>query len=106
MQLNDGIWKILGLFGIITVAGMVVLIIYSIFDALRSVIGQWHWNYTYKHRFDKPPTAKCYCKDCKWHSAKNNKCSNVTWADRCTPDNGFCYDASPMTAEEAKKHGQ
>lgn len=40
---------------------------------------------------------------CKLHSVKDNKCSNVTWADRHTPDNGFCYEAEPMTAKEAKR---
>jgi len=79
---------------------------YCAFDALRDVIRGWHWKHKYKHRFDKPPTAACYCKDCKWHSKKNNKCSNVTWADVYTPDNAFCYDAEPMTVKEAKKREQ
>ena len=81
--------------GILTVAGFVIMVSYCAFDALRDVVRDWRWQYKYKHRFDKPPTAACYCKDCKWHSEKDNKCSNVTWADRHTPDNGFCYEAEP-----------
>lgn len=92
--------------GILVVAGCVVMMIYWAFDALRCVVHVWRWDYKYKHRFDKPSTAKCYCKDCKSHSVKSGKCSNVTWADRYTPDNGFCYKAEPMTAKEAKKRGQ
>lgn len=81
--------------GIGVVVCCAVMMIYCAFDVLRSVIRQWRWTYKYKHRFDKPPTAKCYCKECKWHSEKDNKCRNATWADRRTPDNGFCYDAEP-----------
>lgn len=104
--MSDELWTICGWLGIATIAGVACVILYSIYDALREVIRSWRWLYKYKHRFDKPPTAKCYCKDCKWHSVKDNKCGNVTWADRHTPDNGFCYEAEPMTAKEAKKRGQ
>lgn len=68
------------------------------FDALRNVVREWRC----KHRFDKPPTAACYCIDCKWHSVKDNQCNNVTWADRHTPDNGFCYDAEPRKKDDDK----
>ena len=105
MQLNDGFWRFFGVVGIITAGGIVILFAYCAYDALRDVIRQWRWERKYKHRFDKPPTAACYCKDCHYHS-KSNKCDNVTWADRYTPSNGFCYDAIPMTAEEAKKREQ
>lgn len=92
--------------GILVIAGCVVMMIYCAFDALRGVVHGWRWTYKYKHRFDKPPTAKCYCKDCKWHSVKDNKCGNVTWADRHTPDNGFCYEAEPMTMKEVVRRAE
>lgn len=45
--------------------------------------------YQYKHRFDKPPTAKCYCKDCIYHE-KDDYCGYVR---QKTPKDGFCYRA-------------
>lgn len=88
-------WTIFTVIGFATIAGLVVLFAYFAFDTLMDVVRLWRWRRKYKHRFDKPPTAACYCKDCKWHSEKDNRCSNVTWADRHTPDNGFCYEAEP-----------
>lgn len=45
--------------------------------------------YQYKHRFDKPPTANCFCKDCIYHK-KDNYCGYV---GQKTPEDGFCYRA-------------
>ena len=45
-----------------------------------------------KHRFDKPPTAECYCKDCRLHG-KDNQCFKFNgWR---TADEWFCWDAEP-----------
>ena len=86
------------LFCVIVLTGILVaLAIYG-----KEVVEDLRWKHQYKHRFDKPPTAKCYCKDCKWHIDKGstkNRCTNVTWADRYTPDNGFCYDADPKARD-------
>ena len=85
--------------GILIVAGFVVMMLYCAFDALRDVVRGWRWMYKYKHRLDKPPTAKCYCKDCIYHSTTykdggNNKCS-FPGIDIWTPEDGFCYEAEP-----------
>lgn len=104
--MGDDLRIVLSWLGAFVVLACAYVVIYFAFDALRAAIYGWRWEYRYKHRFDKPPTAECYCKDCKWHSVKDNKCSNVTWADRHTPDNGFCYEAEPMTMKEAMKRGK
>ena len=105
MWISDTFWYVFGGFGIGFVVLIIVLCVYSAYEAMASAIRKWNWQYKYKHRFDKPPTATCYCKDCYYHK-NDNKCENVTWAGRHTPDNGFCYEARPMTAKEAKKSGQ
>jgi hypothetical protein len=50
-----------------------------------------------------------YCKDCVHHGKNGNdyseKC-DLPGVDRFTPHNGFCYMARPITAKEAKKHGE
>lgn len=86
------------LFCVIVLTGVLAaLVIYG-----KEVVEDLRWKHLYRHRFDKPPTAKCYCRDCRWHRT-TNRCANVTWADRYTPDNGFCHEAEPMTLEQAKR---
>lgn len=51
--------------------------------------------YRIKHRFDGPPTAKCYCRDCTKHNNETKQCSKFSgWY---TADNWFCWDADPST---------
>ena len=45
-----------------------------------------------KHRFDKPPIAKCYCIDCKHHDNDNGLCSSF---GDFIADNCFCWKADP-----------
>lgn len=97
-------WKSIFAFaGMVFVFVFVLGLLYAIYEWLKDRIDDARWEYKYKHRFDKPPTAACYCKDCKWRSVENGKCSNVTWADRHTPDNGFCYEAEPKEKDPCQK---
>ena len=50
--------------------------------------------YKYKHRFDKKPTAKCYCIDCKYHDNFIGSCFGFD-KNQHTADNWFCWKASP-----------
>ena len=99
-------WYVFGGIGIGAVVCIIGMFAYSAYEAIASVVQEWRWEYKYKHRFDKPPTAKCYCKDCVYHGKTGNdhgeRC-DLPGVDRFTPDNGFCYEARPMTAQEAKK---
>ena len=68
---------------------------------------KWANNLVYrnriKHRFGKPPTAKCYCIDCKYHDNKNGRCSGLgefVSGYKYTEDNWFCYNADPRKKEE------
>ena len=49
--------------------------------------------YEYKHRFDKPPTAECYCVDCWYRDNKNSKCGRHN--ELYVADDWFCKDAMP-----------
>lgn len=49
--------------------------------------------YQYKHRFDKPPVAKCYCKDCEYRS-KYEEC-HILGGTLKVADNWFCWRANP-----------
>jgi hypothetical protein len=49
-------------------------------------------HYYIKHRFDKPPTAECYCIDCRFHGG-DGQCSGLQgWR---TADEWFCWKAEP-----------
>ena len=54
------------------------------------------WKYEYKHRFDKPPLAKCYCKDCEYYNEQRKTCSSFNgWG---VSDNLFCWNSKPKSA--------
>lgn len=58
--------------------------------------------YAVKHRFDKPPTAKCYCIDCKSYSKHNGACYTHTgWL---VADSWFCWSATPK--DDVQEGGQ
>ena len=96
-------FKILVILGYTFAVGCWCVVVYVGFRLLKELFENLHWRYVYKHRFDRPPTASCYCKDCQFHidsGTQKNKCTNITWADKYTPDNGFCYEADPRKAKK------
>ena len=86
-------------------AAAILVVVGCLITALAFAIKDWFqgvkYDYTYKHRFDKPPTAACYCADCKWYKL-DHECARLEdhrrWAD-----NWFCFFAEPMTKEQAAK---
>jgi len=77
---------------------MIVAMIFAVICAIRQFIRERVWFYKYKHRFDKPPTAKCYCKDCSFYGDFTNRrlCRKHK---ECFADDFFCKDADPCTAQ-------
>ena len=76
-------------FGLVAIAVMLI----------KEKIKRVRWKCVYKHRFDKPPTAACYCKDCKRHG-EDGRCHKFEkWM---TADNWFCWDAEPKDKEAQK----
>ena len=78
--------------GIITsIVFLAVLIMYvctCLFLFIQDIIRK----YQYKHRFNKPPKAKCYCIDCENHAPISRKCSKF---EIKTANEWFCCDANP-----------
>ena len=88
--------------GIVATFAIVVGLCIATYYGLAELIDRWKWEYQYKHRFDKPPTAKCYCVDCKYHNNESNQCyrfGQTTKEYRCTADNWFCWEAEPIKKE-------
>ena len=77
---------------------MIVAMIFAVICAIRQFIRERIWFYKYKHRFDKPPTAKCYCKACSFYGDFTNRrlCRKHK---ECFADDFFCKDADPCTAQ-------
>lgn len=87
--------------GVSTLIVLGAFVIYCIAYFIWDSIGNLCWLYKYKHRFDKKPIAKCYCKDCSYHD-KNNRCSRLSMIDGpsyYTADNWFCWQADPKNKE-------
>ena len=82
----------LAIIGALFLLASVIVLIAVIQGMISDAIRKKRYKYKMKHRFDKPPTAKCYCKDCKRHG-EDNECFKFNgWR---TADNWFCWDAFP-----------
>jgi hypothetical protein len=83
----------LELFGFCTLICMGCFLIYVLWCGLVELVDILKRRYIIKHRFDKPPTAKCYCRDCVRHDDENQRCYKFDgWY---TADSWFCWDAEP-----------
>lgn len=80
----------------ICVMGFFLIIV--LWSGLKELIHNIRYRYRIKHRFDKPPTAKCYCRDCVRHNNESQECYKFDgWR---TADNWFCWDACPRIKME------
>lgn len=84
----------------ITLIAIVMFIVTKAYYFIIEKIKELKYAYKVKHRFDKPPLAKCYCKDCKYHE-DNGKCYSFT--KRYTADNWFCSWAERKRVENEQE---
>lgn len=69
-----------------------VLVFAALLLYLGDFIDKAKYKYRYKHRFNKPPTAKCYCIDCKYHDNETSRCGGF---GEFIADDRFCWKADP-----------
>lgn len=83
--------------GLATVTVFGVLICWFVVDFISNEIDEARWVYKYKHRFDKPPLAACYCVDCKFHgdAIDSTRCTKREDVRLYTADEWFCQAAEP-----------
>ena len=84
--------------GVVVIMSLIVAMILAVICAIRQFIRERIWIYKYNHRFDKQPTAKCYCKDCSFYGDFINYRLCRKHDMRFT-DDYFCKDADPCKAE-------
>lgn len=84
--------------GSVTLLAISFYFIVVVWIEIEKIIGKIERKYKIKHRFDKPPTAKCYCVDCVNWNERNGRCSH--FGDRYTADCWFCWEAYPRKKVE------
>ena len=84
----------------VSVFGLVILLL--VVDFISNEIHEAIWVYKYRHRFDKPPTAACYCIDCKYHGDATDltRCTKRKGVVLHTADEWFCQAAEPKERGE------
>lgn len=92
--------------GIVTVVVILSGLLFISCYELKEFIERKIYDYKMKHRFDKPPIAKCWCNDCKYHGGRYPNSCRLFGDNRCTPPEGFCYEAEPLTYKEVKNKEQ
>jgi hypothetical protein len=88
--------------GGITLLALAGLAVIAAIAGIKDLIDALKYRHYIKHRFDKPPTAKCYCVDCSYHDDETKRCyrfGEITKEYRCTADNWFCWEADPKRKE-------
>ena len=90
------------IFGAASILAMVILIGVLLWEFATDTLRTLKWRHKYKHRFDKLPTAQCYCKDCKYFQSyrvngETGRCGrghiDGHWS---IADNYFCWQAEPL----------
>ena len=87
--------ELVGIFVIVVVS---IAIVYALLGWIKESIEKAIYHYRFKHRFDRPPRAKCYCLDCVLHDVSH--LCKLPGNSRYTPDTGFCYEAEPRSRQK------
>lgn len=87
---------------------IVAILMVSAQEFIKECVDEIKWRHKYKHRFDKPPKAKCYCYACenygkngRYHDPTDNRCfAHSGWH---VADDWFCKDATPCKEDPGKE---
>ena len=93
--------KVLTLIGGLVVVCIVIIVLYAIVLFCEYLAHEVVKKYKIKHRFDKPPTAKCYCRDCKYWNCRSWHCRKYEGYSMAAA--WFCCLAEPLNATELQK---
>ena len=79
--------------GFLTSIAALTIVTIILIGEIKNIINRYKIKYQRKHRFDKPPNAKCYCIDCKYRT-KYKEC-HVLGGCLKVADDWFCWKAEP-----------
>lgn len=80
--------------GIVTLTFIIISVFFLVIIIICGCVNNFVYRYEYKHRFDKPPLAACYCVDCKHYGSKVRP-KLCTKHEYYPKENGFCNEAVP-----------
>lgn len=89
----EALREILILIGAGFVIGMFIAVLLAVIDSIKDKISDKKRRYQIEHRFDKPPTAKCYCIDCTHYDEEYRECYH--FMVNHIYDDYFCSEATP-----------
>ena len=102
--MSEALKSVFAAVGAIALLTVLLCMVLMIICYLTNIIEEARRQHRIKHRFNKPPTAKCYCRDCKFWNPENGECHvSHTAKGYCMADNWFCYSAEPVTGEIGKQ---
>lgn len=90
--------------------GAILNLIEDVEDLIESAVNNRKYKKQLKSRFEGGPTAKCFCKDCKYYYEKikdtkydssTGECAANNWLG--VRDNCYCWAATPLDYDEAKR---
>lgn len=93
------ILQLLGVIFLLLILGFCIVIIYTV---LNELIKNKITKYKIKTRYNKKPTARCYCRDCKLFIPDTGKCLD-SCNSRYMGPGWFCCFAEPLTGELYKE---
>lgn len=88
--------------GAISIIVMAAFVSTVIIFAIKEAVERYVYQYKYKHRFNKPPTAKCYCRDCIRWNPETGECGDHCNSRRMGAD-WFCCFAEPLSKTQSKE---
>lgn len=103
VETNSMIHTMLASIGIVTCCGIFVLFAIYVVSTLYWKFKLYELKQKQKHRFDKPPVAACYCRDCDKWDLETGECKFLN--GRRVKDDWFCKCATRNTNpfEEEKR---
>lgn len=84
--------------GAVTVSAVIVFLNFILFYGIRQHIKKYRQEREIKNRFNKKPTAACYCRDCYHFEPKTGGCYSGHNSQLMNPA-WFCYFAAPLTGD-------
>ena len=102
--------KIFASIGVIATFIVGISLLVFIEKLIESAVNNRKYKKQLKSRFEGGPTAKCFCKDCKYyyekikdtkHNYSTGECEAHNWWD--VRDNCYCWAATPLDYDETKR---
>ena len=107
------IFRLLASIGVIALCIVAVILYEIIILAINDAIDNYKYKKRLKTRFKGGPTAKCFCKDCKFYNEtrKPDKYNHGTGDCRThsgwtVSDAWYCWSATPIDHNEAKRRNR